>query len=220
MDGPEELDVVPRLRISVAHHNPRVLALLSRSVSRSSQHELAGETCSGLEAMADIRRVAPDVSVLDLDLDGFDGVEIVAAIDRDRLQTRVVLLWSPRKQRTLAEALIAGARCILSPQAGEEELLSAVTIAGARGFVISRGLHPALVRDIRRRSRVQGLGLDDLSEQIFSLTADGLSPLEIATRLELRPASVAGRLDALCERLEVNSHAGAVAKLLRRGVMD
>jgi two-component system, NarL family, nitrate/nitrite response regulator NarL len=209
-----------RLRVSVAHRHTRVLQVICSVVSREFSHELVGQTSTGVQALEQIRGLRPQIAILDMELPKPDGIAILSAIETERIGTRVVLLSGETDPRRLFEALVMGARCVLAPDTHEQELLVAIEAAADDATVISTRLHPVLFSEIRRRGGSDEPPLDQLNKEILTLTAEGLSPGEIAERMYLSPATVKARLHRLYQRLGVGARAAAVAEALRRGLID
>jgi DNA-binding NarL/FixJ family response regulator len=78
--------------IVVADDHPLELASLSRAIRQHGAMELVGEAVGGRAALTVIREQRPGVGVVDLQMPGLDGNDIIDAVVRESLPTRVVLL--------------------------------------------------------------------------------------------------------------------------------
>src|SRR5690348_2719280 len=82
----------PRATVFVADDHPVFREGLVRAVRSRPELEIVGEAGDGREALDEIRRLAPDVALLDVKMPGLDGTQVAHALKRDGLPTRVVLV--------------------------------------------------------------------------------------------------------------------------------
>jgi two-component system nitrate/nitrite response regulator NarL len=210
----------PRLRLLVADDHPVYREGIVRVLERRPEFELVAEVGDGDEALKQIRRLSPDVAVVDLRLPHVDGIAVVDAVERDRLGTRVIILSAFEHTRTIRRAMACGARAYL-PKVCSGTLLCETVLAVARGeTVIPAAVRPALGREIPARRGHGGEPLLTPREiEILRLAADGLSAPQIATALALSVATVKTHLQHVYEKLAVSDRAAAVAQAMRRGLM-
>src|SRR5215217_2837685 len=109
---------------------------LARVVRQRPALRLAGEVAEGRLARAAIARLAPDVAVLDPTMPGLDGLRLLAALNRDGVRTRVMLLASEVRPGDAYEALAAGASGYLSKRSTADQLAEAITRVASGQTVI------------------------------------------------------------------------------------
>ena len=105
---------------------------LVRAVRSRPEFEIVGEFGDGREALEEIRRLEPDVALLDVKMPGLDGTQITHAIKRDSLPTRVVLLSAHAPSDLIYRSIAMGAAAYLSKEATRDEICDTVA-AAARG---------------------------------------------------------------------------------------
>lgn len=210
-----------RVRVLIAQNDPQAGERLARGVERRSALELVGSARDGREAVEEIRRMRPDVAVVDVRLTGIDGIAVVSAVLRDDLPTRILLLSECGDSALLYRALAEGAAGILPEDSPAKAVCDAV-LAVARGeTVLSPEGQAGIAREIRTRTPPRGLlTLSVRENEVLVLVADGLSAPAIGRRLHLSPATVKGHLSSLYEKLGVKERAAAVAEAMRRGLLD
>jgi two-component system, NarL family, nitrate/nitrite response regulator NarL len=204
----------------VADRQEMYLEALSGLIAGDPWFELVGTATLGTEALSLIRALAPDVAVLDPSLTGIDGIEILAAIERDGLATSVVLLSAEPEERRPYAAIGVGARCYLTRCARPQEILGAIVSAAAGVEVIDERLHPALLAELRRRVHEDEPVLDPAIREVIELTAAGLNPSEVAAVLQVSATTVKSRLRVLYRRFDVGAATAAVAEAVRRRLID
>ena len=118
----------------MADDHPLYREAVVRAVRARPDFELVGEAGDGREALDAIRADRPDVAVLDVEMPSLRGVDIVDALRRDGLATRVVLLSAHLESDTVYEAVAGGVAAYLSKSAPGERICDAIA-AVARGEV-------------------------------------------------------------------------------------
>jgi two-component system, NarL family, nitrate/nitrite response regulator NarL len=209
-----------RIRVFLADDHPLFLEGIVRAVRERPCLELVGSATDGREALAGLRRLGPDVAVLDVRMRAVGGREILAAATREGLGTRILFLSAYHEDDLVYGALAAGAAGYLSKEMDRDAILDAV-MATARGeVVLSPEVQTGVAREIQRREAVRGPRLTARELQILALAAQGSSTPEIAGRLHLSAATVKTHLQNVYDKLGVTDRTSAVAVALRRGLLD
>ncbi|MCW3005424.1 MAG: response regulator transcription factor [Solirubrobacterales bacterium] len=208
------------VRVLVADDHPVYREGLARLISSRPEFELVGEVGGGREALHEIRRLNPDVAVVDLRLPDLDGIDIVESVIREGALARVVILSAYEESATVYRAIASGARAYLLKVCSGDVLCGTI-LAVARGeTVIPSSLQSGLASEIRaRREHRDDAMLTTRELEILRLAADGLSAPEIAARLVISVTTVKTHLQHIYAKLEVSDRAAAVATALRRGVL-
>jgi two-component system nitrate/nitrite response regulator NarL len=208
------------VRVLVADDHPVYREGLARLISSRPEFELVGEVGGGREALHEIRRLNPDVAVVDLRLPDLDGIDIVESVIREGALARVVILSAYEESATVYRAIASGARAYLLKVCSGDVLCGTI-LAVARGeTVIPASLQSGLASEIRaRREHRDDAMLTTRELEILRLAADGLSAPEIAARLVISVTTVKTHLQHIYAKLEVSDRAAAVATALRRGVL-
>jgi two-component system invasion response regulator UvrY len=95
-------------RIYLIDDHPIVRAGLS-ALLQGAGHSIVGESADITESLSEVNRLAPDILMLDLNLDGRSGFEVLAEMQRRQMATRVIVLSMSDQPRNVAEALRMGA---------------------------------------------------------------------------------------------------------------
>jgi two-component system nitrate/nitrite response regulator NarL len=213
-------DRAGRVRVFVADDHPLVREGLLRAVGDQPALEVVGSAGNGREALEQIRRVQPDVALLDVKMPELDGIAVVRAVTRDELPTRIVFLSAYVDSAVAYRALAEGAAGFLSKEASATAVCDAI-VAAARGeTVLSPEVQSGIAEEIRMRAAPERLNLSARENEVLVLIADGLSAPDIARLLHLSPATVKGHLHSLYEKLGVKERAAAVAEAMRRGLLE
>ena len=161
--------------------------------------EVVGAAAGGEEAIEAARILEPDVVLMDLEMEGTDGVQATHRIKAADPRPQVVVLTSFSDQRRILDALDAGARGYLLKDAGPDELIEGVR-AAARG---DAPLAQPAVNAIVAARAGQG-ALPELSERerdVLVLLGRGQSNKAIARELDIAEKTVKAHLTSAFRRI-------------------
>lgn len=209
-----------RVRVVVADDHPLYREGVVRAVRERPEFELVGEAADGRTALDAIRELVPDVAVLDVKMPELDGLQVLNAIRRDGLATRVVLLSAFLDGAVVFEAVAAGASAYLSKDAGRPEICDAIAAVARGETVLSREAQAGIASEVRTRGHVDRPALTSREQEVLVLVAEGHAAPEIGRRIYLSTATVKGHLQSIYEKLGVSDRAAAVAEAMRRGLLE
>lgn len=209
-----------RVRVYVTDDHPLYRDALTRAIKSRPEFELVGEASEGRVGLDEIKRLEPDVALLDMRMPGLDGVSILKAIKRDGAPTRVVVVSAHEDSENVYRALAAGADAFVSKSADRDEICDTVAAVSRGKTRLSPDMQARLLEELHSRSMDERPGLTPREREILTLTADGCSAPDIGTRLHLSTATIKSHLQHLYEKLGVSDRAAAVAEAMRRGLLE
>jgi two-component system, NarL family, nitrate/nitrite response regulator NarL len=127
-----------RVRVFAADDHPLFREAVVRAIKERPEFELVGEAADGAQALTAIQELAPDVAVLDVKMPGLDGLQVLNAVRRDALPTRVILLSAFLDGAMAFEAMAAGAAAYLSKEAERGRIADTIA-AVSRGETVFGG---------------------------------------------------------------------------------
>jgi two-component system nitrate/nitrite response regulator NarL len=209
------------VRVVVADDHPIYREGIVRAINEWPDLELVGEAGDGREALEQIKRLGPEVAVLDIRMPSLDGTQVLAAMRRDGLETDVLFLSAFMDPELAYRTVADGARGYLSKESSREEVCEAiVTIAGG-GTALAAEAQAGLAHEIQERERTGGRPqLTEREQQVLNLVAEGHSAPEIGRQIHLSTTTVKSHLHSLYEKLGVSDRAAAVAEAMRRGLLE
>ncbi|MGY5128211.1 response regulator [Streptomyces nigrescens] len=185
--------------------------------------DVVGEAANGAEAVRLAAEYRPDVVLLDVRmpvLDGLAAVEPLLALDPE---PQVVMLSTFGDEENVTRALRAGATGFLLKDGGPQELISAVRAAAAGDAVLSPGVTGAVIR--RMLSGAAGapdprvVGLTDREREVLVMLGEGLSNLEIGTRLGIGVGTVKSHVGSILGKTGCGSRVQAALLAHQAGLM-
>jgi two-component system invasion response regulator UvrY len=191
-----------------------------KALLESAAHEVVGEAANPTTALADVRRVRPDVVLLDLVLGDRSGLELLSAL-RGRTQAACVVLTTSDRPRDVTHALRLGAAGYVLKNSAPRELLAALD-AVLRGWRhLGPGVTEAALDAIGALPAADPFApLSVRERQIVTLVVRGRSSAHIARELHLSPKTVDTYRSRLMKKLGVAHFAALVRLAVRHGLVD
>ncbi len=177
-----------------------------------------GSAADGEEAVRLCSRHRPDVVLMDLRMPGLDGVEATRRIKRELPDVEVVVLTTHADERSILDALSAGARGYLTKDAGIAEITRAVLAAADHLTLLDPIVHSRLLGAANAAAPMAASVPpphlpDDLTPreaEVLTLIAHGLSNREIAAQLVVSEATVKTHINHLLRKIGARDRAQAV----------
>ena len=194
-----------------------------RTLLEAEGVDVVGEARNGAEAVAEIRTLAPDVVVMDLNMPGISGVEATAKIAMSAPLTRVLVLSASDQDADVMDAIMAGACGYLLKEASIDELLAGIRAAAAGESLIS----PAIASKVLQRLRASGASaredstaseLSDRETQVLRLIANGKDNAQIAAELHISPKTVKNHISNILMKLQIENRIQAAVFAVRSGL--
>jgi DNA-binding NarL/FixJ family response regulator len=185
--------------------------------------DVVGTASDGEEAVALTRQLEPDVVLMDLRMPRCDGVEATRRLRESDSPAKVVVLTTYADDRSVLDALRAGARGFLTKDAGAEEIERAIAAVVSGEAAIDPAVQHHVVEAVAASGAVAPApalpdGLTPREAEVLALIADGLTNAEIAGRLVVSEATVKSHVNHLFTKTGVRDRAQAVAYAYRNGL--
>lgn len=191
---------------------------MSAAISRRPELELVDECAEVDEAIQAIRRLRPDVGIIDVELSDRSGLEILRATGSE--PTRMLMLSSHKEGAFVEEAVSAGAAGYVYKGRTRQEICDAAVAVGRGETVLTDEAGQALFDHIRRRGERGGVHLTEQERRLLPLLAAGASDKVIALRWNVSATTVKTHVSNLCTKLDAQGRTNAVAKALALGLFE
>ncbi len=189
--------------------------------------EVVGTASDGTEAVALAQELHPDIVLMDLRMPRCDGLEATRVLRERVPEIKVVVLTTYSDDRSVIDALRAGARGYLTKDAGGAEIRQALRRVLDDQAAIDPAVQHHLIDAIAATAPVQSPlvpapfpdGLTRREAEVLSLIAGGLSNTEIAERLVISEGTVKSHINRLLAKIDARDRAQAVAYAYRHGLV-
>jgi two-component system nitrate/nitrite response regulator NarL len=206
-----------QVEVLIADDHPLFRDGLARTIRQAPRLRLVAEVTDAVAALDAIRRLQPDVAIVDVEL---DGVPVLVAVAQAGLPTRVALLAEQVRPDAAYDAVAAGAGGYLSKRVDGGVVCEAVCRIAAGGVVLCQEAQTVVSSEIALRHHGARPLLPPREHAVLVLMRDGLTYPEIGRRLHVAPSTVKTYAGRLFERLGVRDRVGAVVEGMRRGLLD
>ncbi|MFN8623917.1 MAG: response regulator transcription factor [Chloroflexota bacterium] len=187
--------------------------------------QLVAEAASAEDAFALALSMRPDVLLLDIDLPGMNGIQMLEELSPRLPETKIVMLTVSDSERDMIEAIARGAAGYLTKDLTPEALLRALRGTQKGELAMSRKFAARAVRHFvqaAKRGRVGGGGgvIDGLSPRendVLRMLAEGLTDKEIAAALVISPRTVETHVSNVLHKLNVRNRAEAAQRYRESG---
>jgi len=184
---------------------------------------IVGEAADGLEVVATVERLKPDVLVLDLMMPGLNGLEVMREITRRSLPTRVVILSMHANEAYVLQALRSGVAGYVLKESTASDLALAVREAAAGRRYLSSPLSERAIATYIEKAEVTTLDtyetLTSRERQVLHLAAEGYNNSEIAARLSISSRTVETHRANIMRKLNLRTQTDLIRFALKRGIL-
>jgi two-component system invasion response regulator UvrY len=192
-----------------------------RALLQALGHEVVGESADPTQALADMQRFGAEVLLLDLNLGGRSGLELLAELQRRRLPTRTVVLTMSAQPHHVAEALRLGAIGYVLKGSTGTELVKAIEAAVQGRRYLGPDVADLAIQVLTKDEETDPLHvLSPRERQIIVMVVTGKSSSEIGKELHLSPKTVATYRSRLMGKLGVDDVPGLVRLAVRHKLID
>ena len=186
--------------------------------------QIVGEASNGKDAIRQVRELAPDIVVMDLNMPGITGVEATREITSFAPLTRVLVLTISDQNEDVMDAIVAGACGYLVKDSSIQELIRGITAAAVGESLISPPIAAKVLERVRAVTLDQGAQTirAELSErelEVLRLIANGKDNSQIAAALHISPKTVKNHISNILMKLQIENRIQAAVYAVRSGIV-
>ncbi|MDX2403686.1 response regulator transcription factor [Streptomyces microflavus] len=219
--------MTPPIRAVIADDQMMVRQGFTVLLNAEPDIEVVGQAVNGLDAVAKVDELTPDVVLMDIRMPELGGIEATRRItSREGSEVKVLVLTTFDLDEYVYEALRAGASGFLLKDASADELAHAVRVVAAGDALLSPNITKRLIVEFSRTAGAPRAPLKerigDLTEretEVLSLIAAGLSNAEIAGQLTLAEQTVKTHVGRILVKLGVRDRTQAAVFAYESGLV-
>ena len=191
---------------------------------QTSDFTVAGETDNGTDAVQMAKQLRPDIVLMDIGLQGLNGIEATTEILRHCPDIRVIILSMYDDEHSVVSAIRSGARAFVLKKASDGDLVDALRTVGKGGSYLSPQVSDRLLNRIQRGdleskplpALLEGLSPREL--QVLRMVAEGKTSKDIAVMLNLGVQTVRSYRKTMMKKLNVSNVASLTQLALSAGI--
>jgi DNA-binding NarL/FixJ family response regulator len=183
--------------------------------------KVVGEATTGPQAIEMVKRLKPDVVLMDIKIPEMDGIAATKVIREKFPQTNVIILSSYEDEAHITEAISAGANGYLSKMLPASELVNALKTFTSESVMIPQPIMNKLISGLRQGFR--GESPENLTQteiKVMALLGKGKSNKEIASELKCSVKTIKNHLNSIYNKLGVTNRTEAVIKAIEKGLIS
>ncbi len=223
------------IRVFVVEDQTKILKNQLKLLEGHSELTIIGTALSGETGLEEVRRLKPDVLLLDLGLPRMSGIDVTRAVKAELPSIEILIFTIFDEEDKVLEAVKAGASGYLLKGTPADKMVEAIKEVHAGGTVIQPNLARRLLKHFRigetpaaapetpgptPQQEPEGKKLSARETEILQLIAKGVSNSEAATMLTLSKATIRTHLEHIYRKLEVTNRVEAVTEGLRKGLIQ
>jgi DNA-binding NarL/FixJ family response regulator len=216
LNSQEDTGKQAKTRILIADVHKVVRRGICQEVAHQVDMEAVGETANGYEALSLAQQLQPDIVVLDIKLNGLDGIEVTRRLQKMTWQSppahsccAAVLVFSAYSDKQYVWSLLAvGTTGYLLKNEPLDKLVEGIRAVAAGQTVLSQSVQNNIIEMIPKLNQ----SLSNSEAKVLQLLAHGLSNQEVATQLHITEGTVKAHLSNTYRKIPwIRTRAEAIA---------
>ena len=223
MERPRARQFGSGIRVVIADNYPFFRRGLRSFIEEASDLQVVGEAGSVQDLLRLCQDLRPDIVLVDLDLDGADGVSMLDTLRERAPKARHILLATPEDEESLVGYIEDGVHGCVMKNADPPVILSAIRAVNAGQCWLQRELTGSIFEELRRARRQQRdsahARITGRETEVLRLVAEGLSNSQIAQRLFISERTVKVHVANIFSKLRLHDRVQATRHAIRTGLV-
>ena len=210
------------VQILIVDDHPILRDGLVAILSTQPDFTVVAEAASGEEALRIFPKLVPDVILLDLEMPGMDGVQVISKLRRIEPEVKIVVFTAFDTDERILGAIQAGAKGYLLKGAPRSELFSAIRIVHRGGSLLQPVVASRLMNQLAGSPPSSDMveALTPREEEVLHLLAQGRQNKEIAAELFVTERTVKFHISSILAKLNAGNRTEAVTIALQQGLVE
>lgn len=219
-----------RVRVLIVDDHPIWRQGIRSILESAPDIEIVGDVADGKEAVALARALEPNVAVVDVNLPGMDGLEVVRTIKLHLPRCGVIMVTGFDDEEQLFQSIKAGAAAFFLKDISPDLLVEGVRRVNAGDYLINESVltKPLVASRVLKQFRDLAMATQEMEPMLYAplssreievldCISHGQSNKEIAKQLKISDQTVKNHITSILRKLNVNDRTQAVVYALRRG---
>ena len=218
-------DSADSIKVMLVDDHEVVLEGLIRILEKQGGIQIVSVAGSAEEALEKLERFPPDVIVVDIQLPGMNGIELIKRIKKSHPEIEAITLTVFDDEQFARQAIKAGAIGYVIKDAAKDELVKAVRSAAKGETLISTSVARKLIDEMtepaaKRKKKAEGFeGLSQREVDVIKLMARGHNNRQIADLLYISEHTVKVHIRNIFRKIDVTDRTNAVLWAIDRGLV-
>ena len=210
------------VRVVVADDQTLFRSGLAHLLNESPDIQVVGEAADGQQAIDLVRKLKPNVVLMDLKMPRVDGIEATRRIVAEYPDVKVLVLTTFDIDSYVLQALRVGANGYVLKDSTPESVVRSILTVMAGDRVMASAVANRVIDLVTGNSTSKDFydGLTMREIDILKMIAKGMANKQIAFRLKISEKTVRNHITAIYEKLDIYDRAQAAIYAVRKGLID
>jgi DNA-binding NarL/FixJ family response regulator len=200
---------------------------LKAIIRRDARFEVIGEAGNGRKGFRMVKKLRPDLILMDISLPDQNGIELTREISSLLPDSRILIVSMHSKINYIAEAFQAGATGYIVKESAAERIMKGLEYVLRGDYFLDSSVSQQVVKKLMaspaKDEKISDAGYGKLSpreQEVLRLLAEGLSRKEIAKRLFISPKTVENHRTNIMNKLGLHSNMDLIRYSAKLGLID
>jgi NarL family two-component system response regulator LiaR len=199
------------IRIIVADDHPLFRSGLIKTIQENPDYLIVGESSTGADALEQVRNLKPEIVILDISMPEMNGLEVTKIINKEMLNTKVIILTMYKDEDYFNEAINLDVSAYILKDCATREILNCLEVVLGGEYYFSPEVLKFLLKRKHKKSSLQNEhpGLKDLTvaeKQVLERVAENKTSKEIADELFISVRTVQNHRNNICNKLNLKGY--------------
>ncbi len=215
-----------RKKIIIIDDHPLLREGIKSVIEKNRRYEVIGEAGKGEEGFDLVKRLKPDIAIIDISLPDMNGIDLIRRIRREYPNTKIMVLSVHSKIDYIVESFKAGALGYLVKEAASNSLIDGLNTISEGDYYLDSSLSREVVKRLINTSSIKKIddpvynSLTPREQEILRLIAEGFSNKEIADMLCISLKTVENHRYNIMNKLGLHSIADIIKFAVKVGLVD
>ena len=200
---------------------------LKAIIERDRKFEVVGEAGNGREGLRMVKKLKPDLVLVDISLPDQSGIQLTSEIRSLLPDTRVMIISMHSKIDYIAEAFQAGATGYVVKESASERLMNGLEYVSKGEYFLDSSVSHEVVKKLMgtpgKEARISDAAYGTLTpreQEVMRLLAEGLSAKEVGGKLFISPKTVENHRSNIMRKLDLHSTVELIRYAAKLGLID
>jgi DNA-binding NarL/FixJ family response regulator len=210
-----------KTRLMIADDHEVVRMGLRAALEVEPDFTVVAEASNGREAIEKARAHRPDIVLMDVRMEGMDGIEACREVRSELPDTRVLMLTSFAEEETVVAALLAGAAGYVLKNVARARLLEALRSVARGDSLLDSKVTKSVLEKLIAQHEKPGFDTDLTAREreVLVLIADGATNKEIAAKLVVSENTARNHVSHILSKLGFSRRSEAAAYAVKKGIV-
>jgi two-component system, NarL family, nitrate/nitrite response regulator NarL len=213
-----------KIRVLLVDDHPVVRKGIRTWLTGLESVEVADEAVNGLEAIAKVKELSPDIVLMDVDMPKLSGLEATKVIRKDFPSTRVLILSGHTNKSVVLQIIQSGAQGYVLKDAPPADILRAIESVDKGEPFFSADISQIVLNQYLAESGADqsptSAKLTNRERQVLAMIAEGQSNKEMASKLGVGVRTIETHRERMMAKLDIHTVAGLTKYAITNGIVN